>query len=273
LRRGGNEEAVERGEGTRGLPEHLGAGDTWGHVRNTAPALRVEVTIVGAGDTWRHVRNTALALRVGVTIVGAGDTWRHVRNTALALRVGITIARAGDTWRHVRNTVPALRVGITIAGAGVRLQSPRRRFLGQGNGLSVYLVDGERVRNEIDVDFVNGGNAAVYPRYIPHDEIWIDDAQHPLDRTATALHELVERDLMLHHGRGYDSAHDLANMYERAFRRMLRHHRPRTYNSRMVMDAYRAYLCDRGGPKTARQLDHEIAGALRRRFRSSPRCR
>jgi len=154
-------------------------------------------------------------------------------------------------------------------GEGVRLQSPRRRLLGQGNGLLVYLVDGERVRNEIDVDFVNGGNAAVYPSYIPHDEIWIDDAQHPLDRTATALHELVERDLMLHHGRSYDSAHDLANMYERAFRRGLRHHRPLTYNSREVMDAYRSYLCDRQVPKTGRQLDHEIARVLRRRSRLS----
>lgn len=158
-------------------------------------------------------------------------------------------------------------------GSGMRLQLPRLRLLGGGGGLLVYLVDGEHVRNEIDVDFVNGGNGAVYPSYIPLDEIWIDDAQHPLDRTATALHELVERDLMLHHGRSYDSAHDLANMYERAFRRGLRHHRPRVYNSREVMDAYLTYLCDRGGHKTARQLDHEIAGVLRGRSRSSARSR
>jgi hypothetical protein len=78
---------------------------------------------------------------------------------------------------------------------------------------------------------------------------------------------------MLHHGRSYDSAHDLANMYERAFRRGLRHHRPRVYNSREVMDAYLTYLCDRGGHKTARQLDHEIAGVLRGRSRSSARSR
>lgn len=182
---------------------------------------------------------------------------------------------AGDTREHVRNRVPtAAPQGRTpIEGAGVRLHPPRRRLLGQGNGLWVYLVEGERVRNEIDVDFVNGGNAAVYPSYIPHDEIWIDDAQHPLDRTATALHELIERDLMLHHGRGYDSAHDLANVYERAFRRQLRRHRPLRYNSREVMDAYRAYLCDRGSPKAPRQLQREIAGVLHRRSRWGPRCR
>jgi hypothetical protein len=155
----------------------------------------------------------------------------------------------------------------------MKLQRPRLRLLGRGNGLAVYLVDGEYVRNEIDVDFVNGGNGGVYPSYIPQDEIWIDDAQHPLDRTATALHELVERDLMLHHGRNYDSAHDLANMYERAFRRGLKHHRPVVYNSREVMEAYRAYLWDRRGRKTARQLDHEIAGVLHGQSRSSSRSR
>ena len=155
----------------------------------------------------------------------------------------------------------------------MRLSPPRLRLLGRGGGLLIYLVDGEHVRNEIDVDFVNGGNSAVYPNYIPLDEIWIDDAQHPLDRTATALHELVERDLMLHHGRGYDSAHDLANMYERALRRRLVHHKPRSYNSREVMDAYRTYLCDRPGHKTERQLDHEIARVLRSRSSRSARSR
>jgi len=148
----------------------------------------------------------------------------------------------------------------------MRLPRPRRRLLGRGEGLSVYLVDGEYVRNELDIDFVNGGNGAVYPHYIPLDEIWIDDAQHALDRTATALHELVERDLMLHHGRSYDTAHDLANMYERPFRQRLKHHRPRSYHSREVMDAYRAYLWGSQRPrKTARQLDREVAGVLRGR--------
>ena len=148
----------------------------------------------------------------------------------------------------------------------MRLLRPRLRLLGRGEGLLVYLVDGEYVRNELDIDFVNGGNGAVYSHYIPLDEIWIDDAQRSLDRTATALHELVERDLMLHHGRSYDSAHDLANMYERSFRQRLKHHRPRSYDSREVMDAYRAYLCARRR-KTARQLDHEIAGVLGGRSR------
>lgn len=142
------------------------------------------------------------------------------------------------------------------------------RLLGCVEGLSIYLVDGEYVRNEIDVDFVNGGNGAIYPSYIPLDEIWIDDAQHALDRTATALHELVERDLMLHHGMGYDRAHDEANVYERALRWRLSHHRPEAYDPRRVMEAYRTYLRGRSGHKTGRQLDQEIAEVIRTRARS-----
>jgi hypothetical protein len=150
----------------------------------------------------------------------------------------------------------------------VKLRPPRLRLLGRVSGIAIYLVDGERVRNEIDVDFVNGGNGGVYPSYIPQDEIWVDDAQHALDRTATALHELVERDLMLHRGMGYDRAHDEANVHERALRWTLAHHRPEVYDARRVAVAYRAYLRGQCKHKTARQLDQEITGALRGRPRS-----
>jgi hypothetical protein len=140
-------------------------------------------------------------------------------------------------------------------------------------GLAIYLVDGEHVRNLIDVDFVNGGNGAVYPGYIPLDEVWIDDAQHALDRTATALHELVERDLMLHRGMSYDRAHDEANVYERGLRWRLMHHRPTTYAARSVAEAYRTYLHGQSDRKTDRQLDQEISAALGRRARKRTRSR
>jgi len=145
-----------------------------------------------------------------------------------------------------------------------KLLPPRLRLLGRVAGLAIYLVDGERVRDEIDVDFVNGGNEGAYPNYVPVGEIWIDDAQHQLDRTATALHELVERDLMLRHGMSYDRAHDEANEYERPLRRQLVRHRPTAFDARRVAAAYRVYLTDRRRHKTARQLEREIAEALHR---------
>lgn len=147
---------------------------------------------------------------------------------------------------------------------------PRLRLLGRVDGLAIYLVDGERVRDDVDVDFVNGGNEAVYS-YVPPGEIWIDDAQHPIDRTATALHEIVERDLMLNHGMGYDAAHDAANGHERAFREALKRRPPSRFDARRLAAAYRVYLRETPTRKRSRQLDHEITAALARHARIGAR--
>jgi hypothetical protein len=123
-----------------------------------------------------------------------------------------------------------------------KLRPPRLRLLGHVAGVAIYVVSGEQVRDDVDIDFTMGGNEAVYT-YVPPGEIWIDDAAHVLDRTATALHELVERDLMLRHGMDYDRAHDAANIRERAFRRLQR--RPLgKFDAGAVAAAYRAYLQD-----------------------------
>jgi hypothetical protein len=106
------------------------------------------------------------------------------------------------------------------------LRPPRLRYLGHVTGLAVYVVDGEHIRNEIDVDFTCGGNEAVYPNYVPANEIWIDNALAPLDATATLLHEIVERNLMMRKDWGYDRAHDAASAAERPFRKELRLRRP-----------------------------------------------
>jgi hypothetical protein len=143
-------------------------------------------------------------------------------------------------------------------------RSPRLRLLGRVASLAIYLVDGEKVRDKIDVDFTMGGNEARYG-YVSPGEIWIDDAAHVLDRNATALHELVERDLMLHHGMGYDSAHDAANARERVFRQDLERRRPVRFDARRVAEAYRVYFREKPIRKRSHQIDREIVAALARR--------
>lgn len=158
-----------------------------------------------------------------------------------------------------------------------KLQSPRTRYYGKVAGLSVYLVSGVTIRNTTDIDFTCGGNEAVYPSYVPPDEIWLDDAAGPLDRTATALHEIVERDQMMRFGKSYDDAHEVASATERPFRRDLAKAPPKAFDPRRVSAAYRAYLRDPGrypvmdrpgdparGPQ---QMDREIAEVLERRAR------
>lgn len=144
-----------------------------------------------------------------------------------------------------------------------RLRSPRLRLLGRVCGLAIYLVDGEEVRDVLDIDFTMGGNEARYS-YVPPGEIWIDNAQHVLDRTATALHELVERDLMLHHGMSYDVAHDAANARERALRAQLTRRRPARFDVASVTAAYRVFLREKPSRQRSRDLDRDIAEALRR---------
>lgn len=127
-----------------------------------------------------------------------------------------------------------------IASA-LKLEPPRIKRLGTVDGLVVYLVSGEYVRNHIDPDFTQGGNEGAYPGYNPPGEIWIDDAMHVLDRIATIFHEIVERNLMINGGVGYDKAHDTALAREMEFRKELIRKRPTTTDLRLVSAALRPY--------------------------------
>lgn len=138
-----------------------------------------------------------------------------------------------------RNKTPAqLDREITKA---LRLEPPRIRHLGFVTGLPVYLVSGEQVRNQIDIDFTQGGNEAAYPGYVPAGEIWIDDAMHSLDRIATIFHEVVERNLVLYGGMDYDDAHEIACEREVAWRKKLALKRPTSTDLRLVTAALRPY--------------------------------
>lgn len=152
------------------------------------------------------------------------------------------------------------------------MQLPRIRRLGKVAGLDVYLVSGVYVRNNLDIDFTCGGNEAVYPSYVPPGEIWLDDAAGPLDRTATCLHEIVERHQMMTYGKSYDDAHEVASATERPFRRELAKNPPRAFDGKRVAAAYRKYLQNPGRypvldrpddpDRTPQQLTREIDEVL-----------
>jgi hypothetical protein len=123
-----------------------------------------------------------------------------------------------------------------------KLAPPRLKYLGSVDGLKIYLVSGEKIRNEIDIDFTQGGNEAAYPRYNPPGEIWIDDAMHALDRIATAFHEIMERHLVMKHGEDYDLAHAKACAHEILFRKKLASERPKKFDARRVSKEFHDYL-------------------------------
>jgi hypothetical protein len=79
-------------------------------------------------------------------------------------------------------------------------------------GIDVWLVDGELVRDLFYAGFTLGGHDYVY-KYIPRNEIWIDDTVDESDITFIILHEAIERDHMKR-GMEYEAAHIIATDIE-----------------------------------------------------------
>lgn len=92
---------------------------------------------------------------------------------------------------------------------------------------NVYVLDyaicpmiGEVVRNHIDIDYTTGGNPGRY-RYVPSDELWIEDFFSNAEFAAVFVHEFIETLLMQIEKMNYDDAHDEANRQEKKFRAWL----------------------------------------------------
>ena len=86
------------------------------------------------------------------------------------------------------------------------------------NGVCVWIVNGRQVRSVFDIDFTAGGHEHVY-EFVPHGEVWIDDAIVEKERGFVLLHELHERNQMTQ-GVPYSQAHAASSRLE--FR--CRHH-------------------------------------------------
>jgi hypothetical protein len=73
------------------------------------------------------------------------------------------------------------------------------------NGITVWIVNGRSVRSTFDIDFTEGGHDRVY-KFVPNNEVWIDDAIIEQERGYVLLHELHERNRMAN-GWPYNRAH------------------------------------------------------------------
>lgn len=91
-----------------------------------------------------------------------------------------------------------------------------RKTLYRSNGLKVWLVNGELVRDFFMTDYAGGGHDRVY-HFIPEGEVWIDDDIPPADRKFIIIHELHERALMAE-GKDYPHSHEKATEVEDYFR-------------------------------------------------------
>jgi len=87
--------------------------------------------------------------------------------------------------------------------------------------VTIYLVNGTVIRDEIDPDYTEGGHGYIYPNYIPENEIWIDMVQDEKDLYSSTEHEIHERIDMKYNGLDYDKAHDNALKWEEKVRHAL----------------------------------------------------
>lgn len=78
--------------------------------------------------------------------------------------------------------------------------------------LTIYLVDGEQIRDHLYLDFTEGGHDLRYD-FIPDNEVWIEKMKDPTEHEFILVHELHERRLM-ELGADYDHAHVRANVVE-----------------------------------------------------------
>ena len=88
------------------------------------------------------------------------------------------------------------------------------------DGVEVFVVDGNYVRSHGTLehtDYVEGGHHYRY-KWIPENEIWIEQEPVDSDTDANLRHEIFERMLMKEQGHSYESAHDEALQQEHAFR-------------------------------------------------------
>ena len=90
----------------------------------------------------------------------------------------------------------------------IRLQNIYRIPMGSREGISIWVVDGYRVRKTIFPDFGFSGND-LSCRFIPKNEIWIDGQISCEETEYSIATELIERKL-IREGKSYDDAYETA---------------------------------------------------------------
>lgn len=84
---------------------------------------------------------------------------------------------------------------------------------GKISDITVWLVDANKIRDKWKSDFMEGGHGYVY-KWIPNDEIWIEDGIKKHEIPFIILHEFVERTLMKEKNMSYEKAHDISAKVE-----------------------------------------------------------
>lgn len=86
----------------------------------------------------------------------------------------------------------------------LEIKGLEKKLIEEKNGFKIYEVDGEWLRNNLDVGFGTGGHGLVHS-YIPMDEIWVWPVSE--NKWSIALHEMIEHNLMKNEDMEFEEAH------------------------------------------------------------------
>jgi hypothetical protein len=103
-----------------------------------------------------------------------------------------------------------------------RAQGWKKQWGELWDGTKIYIVNGPYVRENFFVDFVEGGHGYVY-KWIPKDEIWVEDMPDEIDQGLNMNHEIYEYTLMRYvpSKKDYDDAHKCAACVESLVRQAI----------------------------------------------------
>lgn len=101
-----------------------------------------------------------------------------------------------------------------------KLSSKDKKYIAKlWDGTKIFVVDGAKVRNDVDVAFF-GGTHPKYGDCPTHKEIWIEKSKGGAEESKILVHEIVEYIMMKFSHMDYDRAHNIANSVENAIRQM-----------------------------------------------------
>ena len=99
-------------------------------------------------------------------------------------------------------------------------------LIGEIDGFSIFIVDGNAVKTKLEMGFVEGANDEAYSSdtddehkdVIPDKEVWLSAEINGKYIPYILYHELLEAIIMKIAGLSYSDAHDIANLYEKKAR-------------------------------------------------------
>src|SRR5712691_1771395 len=133
---------------------------------------------------------------------------------------GVDSDRAYTAGLNVERLLRERLNGVKFRGGRPHKRVPERIYLRPYATLAdpkfpvhVWVVDGNLVRSFYKTDYVEGGHGYVY-RWIPKDEIWIEEALDRAEMPFIVAHEYLELRLMRDADVEYDPAHEICSKVE-----------------------------------------------------------